>query len=137
MDRALKKTILFILIIFLLGSFASIDEFGFISIIYAIGLLILIVITIRSILNHKDNETRELKKVIDKNGYKRGQHKHSDLIHRQIAYSEIYLKNRNEYPLKFHKYVIHHIDGNKLNNDVSNLQILTKEEHEAIHRRFR
>ena len=30
-------------------------------------------------------------------------------------------------------YVVHHIDGNKRNNKISNLQILTKKEHEKIH----
>jgi len=47
----------------------------------------------------------------DKNGYPIGKVEHSDLIHRQIAYSEIYLKNRHKYPLPFSKYVVHHIDG--------------------------
>lgn len=28
---------------------------------------------------------------------------------------------------------VHHIDGNPLNNDVSNLLVLTKEEHNKIH----
>lgn len=30
-------------------------------------------------------------------------------------------------------YVIHHIDENKLNNDISNLQMLTPSEHASIH----
>ena len=38
---------------------------------------------------------------IDKNGYERGKPEHSDLIHRQIAHKQIYLKNRKKYPLKF------------------------------------
>ena len=71
--------------------------------------------------------------MIDENGYKRGKLKHSDLIHRQIAYKEIYLKNRENYPLPFSEYVVHHKDENKKNNDVSNLQILTPPEHEDIH----
>ena len=70
---------------------------------------------------------------IDKNGYERGKLEHSDLIHRQIAYKQIYLKNKKKYPLEFGKYVVHHIDGNKRNNKISNLQILTKKEHEKIH----
>ena len=57
---------------------------------------------------------------IDKNGYKRGEVKHSDLIHRQIARKLIYLKNRKKYPLEFSKYVVHHIDGNKRNNEMNN-----------------
>lgn len=71
----------------------------------------------------------------DDRGYKRGKISHSDLIHRQVAYNEIYLKNREDYPLPFEKYVVHHKDGNKQNNKVSNLKILTKEEHEATHKK--
>lgn len=70
---------------------------------------------------------------IDENGYERGKLEHSDLIHRQVAYREIYLKNRKNYPLPFSEYQIHHKDGNKRNNDVSNLQIVTEEEHRKIH----
>ena len=29
--------------------------------------------------------------------------------------------------------VVHHIDGNKLNNDVSNLEVLSRSEHNGIH----
>jgi hypothetical protein len=71
--------------------------------------------------------------MIDNRGYERGKLSHSDLIHRQIAYKEIYLKNRDKYPLKFDKYVIHHKDGNKKNNDVSNLQIVTPKQHREFH----
>ncbi len=70
----------------------------------------------------------------DRHGYKRGKlPEHSDLIHRQIAYKFIFLPNIDKYPLSFSEYVVHHIDHNKQNNDVSNLQILTQEEHEKIH----
>lgn len=31
--------------------------------------------------------------------------------------------------------IVHHIDGNKLNNDISNLQLVTRKEHIAIHRK--
>ena len=30
-------------------------------------------------------------------------------------------------------YVVHHIDGDKLNNDLSNLELLTNEEHTSLH----
>ncbi len=69
---------------------------------------------------------------IDKDGYVR-QVKHSTLIHRQIAYHEIYLKNRDKYPLRFSEYVVHHKDRNKLNNHVSNLEILKSENHAQKH----
>jgi len=74
------------------------------------------------------------KPYIDKNGYIRGKPEHSDLISRQMAYYEIYLKNRDKYPLPFIKYDVHHIDFHKLNNDPSNLQIVTRQEHIAIHK---
>lgn len=69
----------------------------------------------------------------DKNGYLRGKIEHTDLIHRQKAYRNIYLKNRDKYPLPFSKYVVHHKDFNKKNNKISNLKILTPEEHRRIH----
>ena len=69
----------------------------------------------------------------DENGYERGSLKHSNLIHRQIAYEEIYLKNRKKYSLPFSRYVIHHKDGDKQNNLIENLEILTPLEHELRH----
>ena len=67
---------------------------------------------------------------INKKGYSE---KHSKLLHRQIAFKEIYQKNRDKYPLLFRQYQVHHKDKNKLNNEVSNLQLVIKEEHELIH----
>ncbi len=75
-----------------------------------------------------ENET-----YIDENGYERGELKHSTLIHRQVAYRSIWLPNRDKYPLPFYKYDVHHVDGNKTNNRVSNLQLLTREEHKQLH----
>lgn len=69
----------------------------------------------------------------DEKGYPIGKIEHSDLIHRQIAYSEIYLKNRSKYPKPFGYYVVHHIDTNKENFRVDNLYLCSKEEHNAIH----
>lgn len=68
---------------------------------------------------------------IDKNGYERGNY--SDLIHRQKAYRNTYLKNRDKYPLPFSMYIVHHIDKDKRNNKIANLQLVTKEEHDRIH----
>jgi len=70
---------------------------------------------------------------IDENGYRRKKIQHSNLIHRNIAYEKIYIPNKKLYPLPFSKYQVHHKDKNKLNNNVSNLQLVTREEHEIIH----
>ena len=69
----------------------------------------------------------------DKNGYWRGNPEHSDQISRQIAHKEIYLKDRDKYPLSFREYVVHHIDTEKNNNSVKNLYLCTQKEHELIH----
>ena len=70
---------------------------------------------------------------IDNGGYKRGNVKHSDLQHRQIAFKYIYQPNRDKYPLPFSQYQVHHIDGNKQNNDLKNLKLVTQDSHEQIH----
>jgi len=70
---------------------------------------------------------------IDSNGYEHEQATHSDLTHRLVAYKNIYLKNREKYPLPFSKYQVHHRDFNKRNNSIENLEIYTKEEHECLH----
>ena len=31
--------------------------------------------------------------------------------------------------------VVHHIDGDKLNNDINNLKLMTRKEHIEIHRK--
>jgi hypothetical protein len=87
--------------------------------------------TIRELEAELKNNGR---KVVDKNGYERGKSEHSDLIHRQNAYKYIYKPNRDKYPLPFSEYVVHHKDGNKLNNHSKNLEIFTKAEHEALHK---
>lgn len=70
---------------------------------------------------------------INENGYSEGKPEHSSAIHRQVAYKEIYLKNRDKFTLPFSKYVVHHIDGERLNGSVKNLYICTKEQHNNIH----
>jgi hypothetical protein len=70
----------------------------------------------------------------DDNGYKRGLVRaHSDLISRQVAYLELYLNNRSKYPLPFSKYVVHHINTTKEDNEINNLFICTEREHNLIH----
>jgi len=71
-----------------------------------------------------------LKMYIDKRGYPRDE-EDDKLIHRKVAYRHIYLQNRDIYPLPFGKYVVHHIDGDKQNFRVKNLEILTRDFHEV------
>jgi len=76
------------------------------------------------------------KKYIDKNGYARGTLNHSDLIHRQIAYEKIYIPHRNQYPLPFSAYQVHHIDKDRGNNILSNLLLLTEDQHAKLHGKY-
>lgn len=66
------------------------------------------------------------------------------------GYVWIYLKRDDSYEnkIKLHRYlmeikigrklksteIVHHIDGNKLNNDINNLQIVSRSEHNRIHK---
>src|SRR3989344_3094533 len=68
----------------------------------------------------------------DKSGYLR--FKNNDkLVHRKVAYEEIYEGSEWDHIFPFSEMVVHHIDGNKKNNDTSNLRIMTQGEHEIVH----
>lgn len=69
----------------------------------------------------------------DKHGYYR---EPSDAVHRHRAYHYIYLKDKKKYPLPFEAYEVHHIDGDKTNNRMNNLAILTPEEHDEAHEKM-
>jgi hypothetical protein len=71
---------------------------------------------------------------IDENGYERDS-EDNKLIHRKIAFENIYEPNEHQYPFSFGEYVVHHKDRDKLNNDIENLAILTEEEHDDEHRK--
>ena len=68
---------------------------------------------------------------LDGRGYWRD--KEGNLIHREKAYNKIYLKKVGAYPFPFSKYIIHHIDGDKSNNKLKNLAILTQDHHRYAH----
>ena len=70
----------------------------------------------------------------DKNGYNR---EPSNLIHRHRAYHHIYLKDRKKYPMSFEAYEVHHIDGDKNNNRMDNLAVLTPEQHDKAHEKMK
>ena len=64
------------------------------------------------------------KTYVDKNGYLRFKDTNK-LVHRWVIRKHgIRLRGYHQ---------VHHIDGNKLNNDISNLQVITRGEHERIH----
>ena len=78
------------------------------------------------VISHKKATPKELKPYFDRDGYKRvtlilnGKPKHY-LIHRLVATT--YLINEGNKP------EVNHIDGNKLNNDLSNLEWVTRSEN--------
>jgi len=70
------------------------------------------------------------KVFVDENGY----YRYVDtqrLVHRELAYR--YLYNNKDYPLPFKKYFVHHKDSDKKNNNIDNLEIITKKKHSEIH----
>ena len=69
---------------------------------------------------------------IDQRGYKRFK-KDGKLVHREIAYQRVYRKNKSSYPKRFSEYDVHHMDGNKLNNNPANLILKPRETHELTH----
>ena len=85
----------------------------------------------KKVINRNYDTTHE-----DENGYLRYD-SDNRLVHRDVAYKFIYKGGFKQglYNLRFSMYQIHHIDFDKKNNRIANLQILTEEEHEKIHGR--
>jgi hypothetical protein len=76
----------------------------------------------------KLNERHEDSRGYYRNGY-------GELVHRRLAWKYIY--SYPKYSRQFRYYDIHHIDGNKKNNSLDNLAILTREEHQEEHSKMR
>ena len=78
------------------------------------------------IISHKKSKPREIKPYLDRDGYKivqliiNGKYKHYS-VHRLVAMT--YLVNEGNKP------EVNHIDGNKLNNHLSNLEWVTRSEN--------
>ncbi len=55
-------------------------------------------------------------------------------MYKEQEYRRIWKEKNGEIPKG---YVIHHIDKNRKNNDISNLQLLSKSEHTKIHKKIK
>ena len=75
--------------------------------------------------------TKSKRKRTDDRGYWRDEN--DVLVHRKIAYKEIYKKERYKFSQRFTSYVVHHIDENKKNNKTSNLLIMFPDDHNKLH----
>lgn len=69
---------------------------------------------------------------IDRNGYAR-RTIDNRLVHRVVAYHQVYLPNRDLYPLPFSSYDIHHMNYDKLDNRPENLKPIIHDLHFGIY----
>jgi len=63
--------------------------------------------------------------------YRYSQGKGSKLVHRRIAFKEIY--NPEEYPYDFEEYEVHHKNSDKLDNRPENLELQLPGDHYYMH----
>lgn len=83
---------------------------------------------LRNMKKHWD--TRGRTGAVTKNGYRifcRGDREHAK---KQYEHRIIWEKYYGKIP---EGYIVHHIDGNKLNNNIENLQLMTETEHAKRH----
>ena len=69
---------------------------------------------------------------INKDGRMRAYYKDSNGKDKLISYPKLIMEEYLGRKLLDNE-IVHHIDGNPLNNDISNLQVLTYEEHNRLH----
>ena len=69
----------------------------------------------------------------NKDGRFRYYYKDSEGKHKLISYPRVIMENLLNRTLDDNE-IIHHIDGDPSNNNISNLQVMTKEEHARLHR---
>ena len=69
---------------------------------------------------------------INKDGRMRAYYKDNNSKDKLISYPKLIMEEYLGRKLLDNE-IVHHIDGNPLNNDISNLQVLTYEEHNRLH----
>jgi len=79
----------------------------------------------------EDKHNSEEYQFFDGHWYKRTESGHYRGYHGKYIHQVVWEHFNGEIPKG---YVIHHIDGDKSNNEISNLQIMTQHEHMELHR---